>query len=196
MIVLIVGLVVFLGVHSERIVAPGLRARTIAARGEGAWKGAYSLVALLGLVLIVWGYGLARQDPVPVYTPPVWLGHLSLVLMMPVFVLLVAAYVPGHIKATLKHPMLVAVKLWAVAHLLANGTLADILLFGSFLVWAVADRISVKRRAPAASDYIIGSQPNWANDVIALVVGATLYVAFLVGLHEWLIGVSPLAVGR
>lgn len=193
MTVLIIGLVLFLGPHSVRIFAPAWRDRMISERGEGTWKGAYSLLSLAGLVLIVWGYGLARMDPVVVWYPPVWTRHLSLVLLMPVFVLLVAAYAPGHIKARLKHPMLAAVKLWAVAHLLANGTLADILLFGSFLAWAVVDRISVKRRPVSAPGHGVSAPPNWANDVIALVVGATLYVSFLLFLHEWLIGVSPLS---
>ncbi|MEJ8572758.1 NnrU family protein [Microbaculum marinum] len=190
MLILIVGLVVFLLPHSIRIVAPGWRDAMIARRGEGPWKGIYSLVSLIGLVLIVWGYGLARQDPVVLYAPPVWMRHIALVLMMPVFVFLAAAYIPGRIKATLKHPMLVAVKLWAVAHLLANGTLADVLLFGSLLAWAVIDRISVKRRPVA--EPVPAAAPPAANDVIALVVGATLYVVFLLFLHRWLFGVSPL----
>lgn len=192
MLVLILGLVLFIGIHSVRIVAPGWRDRMLAERGENAWKGLYSVVAIVGFVLIVWGYGLARLDPVIVYSPPIWTRHLALVLMMPVFVLLVAAYVPGQIKAKLKHPMLAAVKFWALAHLLANGTLADLLLFGSLLAWAVVDRISVKRRPATAPAHGVAAPPNWANDVIALVVGATIYVVFLVFLHEWLFGVSPL----
>ncbi|ESR23610.1 NnrU family protein [Lutibaculum baratangense] len=193
MFVLVLGLVLFLGVHSERIVAPGFREAFIARRGDNAWKGLYSLLSLLGIVLVVWGYGLARLDPVVIYSPPVWMRHISLVLLMPVFVLIVSAYAPGHIKAKAKHPMLAAVKLWAFAHLLANGTLADVLLFGSFLAWAVVDRISLKRRPASKPGHEVKGQPNWANDVIALVVGATIYVAFLLFLHEWLIGVSPLA---
>ncbi len=191
MLVLILGLVVFLAVHSVRIVAPAWSEGVIARYGENAWKGVYSLVSLVGLVLIVWGYGLSRLDPVVLYSPPVWMRHVTLVLMMPVFVMLAAAYIPGRIKSTLKHPMLAATKLWAVAHLLANGTLADVLLFGSFLAWAVADRISLKRRpqSPAVADL----SPPPANDVVALVIGATLYVVFLLFLHEWLFGVSPLA---
>jgi len=191
MLVLIVGLAVFLGVHSVRIVAPAWRDDMLARLGENGWKGLYSLISLIGFVLIIWGYGLSRLDPVVIYSPPVWTRHISLVLMMPVFVIFVAAYIPGRIKSTLKHPMLVSVKLWAVAHLLANGTLADVLLFGSFLAWAVCDRISVKRRPAAASD-APGLAPAPANDIIALVVGATLYVVFLLFLHQWLFGVSPM----
>ena len=152
MLVLLLGLVLFLGVHSVRIVAPAWREAMIARRGDNAWKGLYSLVAGLGLVLIVWGYGLARLDPVVLYAPPLWARHIALVLMMPVVVMLAAAYIPGRIKSALKHPMLAAVKLWAVAHLIANGTLADVLLFGSLLAWAVVDRISLKRRPATAND--------------------------------------------
>ena len=190
MLVLVIGLAVFFIPHSIRIVAPAWRDDMIARRGEGAWKGVYSLVSVIGLVLIVWGYGLARQDPIVLYSPPIWMRHITLVLMMPVFVFLAAAYIPGRIKSTLKHPMLVSVKLWAFAHLLANGTLADVLLFGSFLAWAVCDRISVKRRP--APEPVSGPAPPAANDVIALVIGATLYVVFLLFLHQWLFGVSPL----
>src|ERR1700688_706034 len=147
MSLLIVGLVLFLGVHSVAIVAPTLRARTIQALGEGAWKGLYALVSLVGFVLICYGFGLARQAPVILYSPPTWLRYVALILMVPVFPLLVAAYLPGRIKTAAKHPMLAAVKFWALAHLLANGTLADVVLFGGFLAWAVIDRISLKKRA-------------------------------------------------
>lgn len=191
MLVLLLGLVLFLGVHSVRIVAPGWREAMIARRGENAWKGVYSVVAGLGLVLIVWGYGLARADPVILYSPPIWARHIALVLMMPVFVMLAAAYIPGRIKSALKHPMLAAVKLWAVAHLIANGTIADVVLFGAFLAWAVVDRISLKRR-PAAANEVPTLPAAPANDLIAVVIGATLYVVFLLFLHEWLFGVSPL----
>ncbi|HMP12018.1 NnrU family protein, partial [Hydrogenophaga sp.] len=146
---LILGLVIFLGVHSVSIVAPAARERWLAKMGEGGWKGLYSLLAFVGLALIVWGYGQARFDPVYLYTPPTGLRHLSALLMLPVFPLLLAPYLPGRIKTLTRHPMLVATKLWALAHLLANGTLADVLLFGGFLAWAVADRISVKRREQA-----------------------------------------------
>lgn len=189
MAVLVLGLILFLGVHSTRIVAPALRARLVARRGEGPYKGLYGLVSLVGLVLIVWGYGLARQAPVAVWDPPVWTRHLTLTLMLFVFPLLLAAYLPGRIKTAVKHPMLAAVKIWAFAHLLANGTLADILLFGSFLAWAVAARISAKRH-PRPD--VAPGRPKAVNDVIAVVGGLVLYVAFLFYLHLWLIGVSPL----
>jgi uncharacterized membrane protein len=192
MLLLILGLVLFLGVHSVSIVSADGRNRLVKQMGEGPWKGLYSLVSLAGFVLIVVGYSAARQAPVLLYTLPNGFRHLAAVLMLPVFVLLLAAYLPGRIKTATKHPMLLAVKLWALAHLLANGTLADVLLFGGFLAWAVVDRISVKRRTAAgqlrAGPVLPGSK---ANDAIALVGGLGLYVLFVVWAHAWLIGVRP-----
>ena len=142
MTILIAGLVLFLGVHSVSVVNLGWRDRMAATMGEWPWKGVYSVVALVGFVLICVGYAQARMSPVLVYAPPVGLRHLAQLLMVPVFPIFLATYFPGRIKAALKHPTLVATKLWAVAHLLANGMLADVLLFGSLLAWAVVDRIS------------------------------------------------------
>ena len=188
MTLLILGLVLFLGIHSVSIVAPAWR-DAMAARNELAWKGGYALVAIAGFVLLVYGYGLARQAPTVLYTPPAGLRHLALLLLLPGFPLVFAAYLPGRIKAATKHPMLVATKLWAVAHLLANGNLADVLLFGGFLAWAVADRISLKRR-PARP--VPGAPPSAANDAIAVVAGLAVYGLFVWRAHAWLIGVSPL----
>jgi uncharacterized membrane protein len=190
MILFLVGLVLFLGIHSVSIVARPWRDAQIAQRGEGAWKGLYSIVSLVGFVLLIYGYGLARQSPVVLYTPPAALRHAALLLMLPVFPLLFAAYLPGRIQRAAKHPMLLAVKFWASAHLLANGTLVDVLLFGAFLAWAVLDRISVKRRAAPAA--VPGASPSALNDVIALVGGLAIYGVFMVWAHRWLIGVSPL----
>jgi uncharacterized membrane protein len=187
---LIIGLVIFLGVHSVAIVAPGMRAGAIARLGEGAWKGIYGVVSLIGFVLICYGFGLARQAPVFLYFPPAWLRHVALLIMLPVFPLLFAAYLPGRIKTAAKHPMLAAVKFWALAHLLANGTLADVLLFGAFLAWAVVDRISLKRR-PAQVLRTAPSGP-W-NDAIAVVLGLAVYALFIGWAHLRLFGVSPLA---
>jgi uncharacterized membrane protein len=187
---LIVGLVVFLGIHSIGIGAPAWRDAQIAQRGERSWKGMYSVASLIGFALLIYGYGLARQTPVALYTPPTALRHVALLLMLPVFPLFLAAYLPGRIKTAAKHPMLLSIKLWATAHLLANGTLADVLLFGAFLAWAVADRIAVKRRA--VPRVIPGAPASPANDAIALVGGLAIYAAFLMGVHRWLIGVSPL----
>jgi len=192
MLVLVVGLVIFLGVHSVSIVAPGWRTATVARLGERPWKGLYSLASGVGLALVIVGYGMARRDPVVLYTPPAALRHLALLVMLPVFPLLFAAYLPGRIRAAAKHPFLLAVKLWAFAHLLANGMLADVLLFGAFLAWAVADRISVKRRPAAQTHEVPAAPPGAANDAIALIGGLAVYAVFILWAHRWIIGVSPL----
>ena len=186
----IAGLVIFLGVHSVGIVAPAWREAQIRQRGELPWKGGYSVLSIVGFALLVYGYGLARQSPVLLYTPPTALRHVALLLMLPVFPLLLAAYLPGRLKTAARHPMLLAVKIWATSHLLANGSLADVLLFGGFLAWAVADRIAAKRRPVPRT--VPGAPPAGYNDAIAIVGGLALYAAFLFGLHQWLIGVSPL----
>ena len=186
---LLLGIVLFLGIHSVSIVANGWRNAQVAQRGEGAWKGLYTLVSVAGLVLIVYGYAVARQSSVVLYTPPSWLRHVALLLMLPVFPLLLATYLPGRIKTAAKHPMLLAIKFWALAHLLGNGTLADVVLFGGFLAWAVADRISVKRRPMRA---VPSGAARPVNDVIALVGGLLIYAVIVLWLHTWLIGVSPL----
>ena len=189
MSILILGLVLFLGIHSVSIINPSWRDTMAARMGEIRWQGLFSLVAIAGFVLIVWGYGLARQTPVVVYVPPTWLRHLSMLLLVFVFPLFLAAYLPGRIQRLTKHPMLVATKLWAVAHLLANGMLADVVLFGAFLAWAVGDRISLKRREPVP---VPGAPASRWNDLIAVVAGLGLYLAFVFGAHRWLIGVSPM----
>ncbi|MDZ7841348.1 MAG: NnrU family protein [Gammaproteobacteria bacterium] len=186
MTALILGLILFLGVHSISIVNEPLRDRMAARLGELPWKGLYSVVAVIGLVLIVHGYGAARYDPVVLYAPPTWLRHLAFLLLLPVFPLLLATYLPGRIKTAVKHPMVLAVKLWAVAHLLANGMLADVLLFGGFLAWAVAERISLKRRTPRP---IPGAPESGRNDIIAVVGGLLIYLVFFMWLHRILIGV-------
>jgi uncharacterized membrane protein len=193
---LILGLVLFLGVHSVSIVAPVARNAWVQRMGEGPWKGLYSLVSVVGFGLIVWGYGLAREAPVLLYSLPGGFRHLAALLMLPVFVLLFAAYLPGRIQAAAKHPMLLAVKLWALAHLLAQsvtgGTLADVLLFGGFLVWAIADRISVKRRAAAGLLRSLPLGPPRAmNDAMAVVGGLGVYALFVIWLHAVLFGVRP-----
>lgn len=192
MLLLIAGLVLFLGVHSIAIVDAGWRNRMAARVGELPWKALYAVIALVGLWLIVEGYAQARQSAAPVilYQAPVWMRHITLLLMLPVFVLLLAAYLPGRIQKTVRHPMLLAVKIWAFAHLLANGTLADLLLFGSFLAWAVADRISLKRRAPIPAP---SAPAGPFNDWIALGGGVGLYLLFLFWGHQALFGVAPIA---
>lgn len=188
MTVLLLGLILFLGLHSVSIVAPAWRDAQVRARGEKTWKGLYSVLAGIGLVLIVVGYGQARQAPVVLYTPPAGLRHAAWLLMLPVFVLLFASNLPGRIQDITKHPMLLATKLWATAHLLANGTLADVLLFGGFLAWAVLDRISVKRRPPRPKPEL-PRKPY--NDIVAVIGGLLVYGLFIGGLHTWLIGVAP-----
>lgn len=185
---LVAGLLLFLGTHSVRIVAEGWRTRMIDRLGRNGWRGAYSLLALAGLVLIVYGYGVARVDALTLFEPPQWVGPVTSLLMLPALVLAVAAYVPGtRIKAVLGHPLLAATKLWAAGHLLANGRLADVILFGAFLLWAGMDFNSMRRR-----DRIAGVRHPagpLSRDALAIVVGAGLWVVMLAGGHGWLTGV-------
>lgn len=189
MTLLIAGLALFLGMHSFSIFADPARNALATRMGEGPWKGLYSLASAVGLALIVYGYAAARSEPTVLWAPPPWTRHLTVTLMIPAFPLLLAAYLPGRIRAAAKHPMLASVKLWALAHLIANGMLHDVLLFGGFLTWAVLDRISLGRRAARP----IQTAPAGSfNDVIAVVGGLALYGATLMGLHRWLFGVAPL----
>jgi uncharacterized membrane protein len=190
MALLIAGLVVFLGTHSLRIFAERRRSAWIARKGLGAYKALYSAVSLLGLVLIVVGYGQARMAPLPLWDPPLWTRHVSALLVLFAFVLLAAAYVPrNRIKRAVGHPMILGVKIWAAGHLLANGTLADLLLFGGFLAWAVLDY-----RAARARDRLHGrveTKATLSGTVTAVIVGAVLWAAFAFRLHGWLFGVQP-----
>lgn len=191
MTALVIGLLLFLGAHSVRIVADPWRSATLARVGEGAWKGVYSLVSLAGFALIVWGYAQARQAPVPLWTPVPGMRHLASLLTLFAFVLLAAAYVPGNgIKARLHHPMVLGVKVWALAHLLANHTLADLLLFGTFLLWAVADFRSARRRdAAAGTSYPPGTA---TRTLLAVAVGLAAWAAFAFWAHAAWIGVRPM----
>ena len=190
MLVLILGLVLFLGPHSVRIFGEGWRARTIARLGEKPWKGLYSVVSLIGFALIVWGYGLARQQPVLLWTPPVAMKHLNSLFTLAAFILLAAAYVPrNHLKARLHHPMVLAVKLWAFGHLLATAKLADLVLFGAFLLWAILDYRAARQRDRALGTvYPAGTA---SGTLIAVVVGVLVWAAFAFWLHAVLIGVAP-----
>ena len=190
MTLLVLGLVLFLGAHSVRIFAEGWRTAVRARIGENAWKGAYSLVSLAGFVLIVWGYGQARLDPVVLWTPMTWARHLASLLTLAAFVLLAAAYVPGNgIKARLHHPMVLGVKVWALSHLLANHTLADVLLFGSFLVWAVLDFRAARQRDRAAGTvYPAGTA---ARTGVAVGAGVLAWAVFAFWAHAAWIGVAP-----
>ena len=190
MTLLILGLILFLGTHSVRIVADGWRAARIAQLGEHGWKGLFSLASALGLGLIVWGYGLARAEPVALWAPPGWTKHVAALLTLPAFVLIAAAYIPGNrIKAAVGHPMVAGVKVWAIAHLLSNGNLADVLLFGAFLAWAVIDFRSARQRDRAANvRYPAGTL---ARDGIVAAAGVGGWALFASLLHFWLIGVRP-----
>jgi len=187
---LILGLVVFLGIHSVRIVADGWRTQFIAQRGEGAWKGLYSVLSLAGFALLVWGYGLARQQPVVLWVPLLGMRHAASLLTLVAFVLLAATYVPRNgIKAKLHHPMVLAVKVWALGHLLANGNLADVLLFGGFLVWAALSFKAARGRDRAAgTTYPAGTA---AGTAITVVVGLLAWAGFAFWAHGVLIGVRP-----
>jgi uncharacterized membrane protein len=194
MITLLAGLVLFLGVHSVRVFADGWRTSTIAKVGEKPWKGGYTLLSVAGFVLIVVGYGLARHNPVVLWPqPPVGTRHLAALLTLVAFVLVAAAYVPGNqLKAKLHHPMLLGVKVWALAHLVANNTLADVLLFGSFLLWAVLDfRANRKRDRVEGKVYPPGVT---SRTVITVVVGAVAWGVFAFWLHGAWIGVRPMGV--
>ncbi len=192
MLLLIVGLVIFLGVHSVRIVADDWRSAQIAKHGPKKWKGLYTLASIVGLVLIAYGYGLARQAPVVLYTPPTALRHLGSLLTVPAFILLAAAYVRNNrIKRAVGHPMVLGVKLWAFAHLLANGTLADLVLFGSFLVWAIFHYRAARRRDLLAEKVYVAGPGS--RDSIAVVAGLVAWAVFALWLHGPLIGTRPFA---
>jgi uncharacterized membrane protein len=190
MVYLLAGLVIFLGVHSVRVFADGWRSQMRDKLGVQTYRGLYSLLSLAGFVLIVWGFGMARQTPVQLWLPPVGMRHLAALLTLVAFVLLASAYVPGNmIKARVHHPMVAGAKVWAFAHLLANGTLSHVLLFGSFLVWAVLLFIaSRKRDRRDAAVYAVG-QPVATG--MAIAIGVASWIAFTLWLHGWLIGVRP-----
>ncbi|SHH13623.1 NnrU family protein [Bradyrhizobium erythrophlei] len=190
--IMIVGLVLFLGVHTLTT-QRDLRARMIASTGEGVYKAGYALVSLLGLVLIVRGFAHYHSEGlIELWTPPRALKHLTMALMLPAVILVVAAYIRGRIYTAVKHPMLSGVKLWAAAHLIANGDLGGIILFGSFLGWAVFDRISLKGRADAGGPPIpVG---GWGNDLIAVAVGIVAYLALVFAFHPVVMGIPVVGV--
>ena len=192
MLILLAGLVLFLGIHSIRVFADAWRSRQISRIGLMPWKGIYSVVSIVSFGLIIWGFSLERAVPVYLWIPPAWTRHVTIGLMLISFILLIAAYVPGNgIKARVGHPMLLAVKVWALAHLIANGTLADVILFGAFLVWSVVNFAVSRRR-----DRLAGvTYPNagMARTVITVIVAAVAFVLFAHFGHMWLIGVNPLS---
>lgn len=193
MTILIIGLAIFLGIHSVRIVADRWRQAQIERLGENSWKLGFSVLSAVGLALIIWGYGVAREAPVILWNPPMGMRHVAAVLTLVAFVFLAAAYVArNHIQARLHHPMVLGVKSWAVGHLLANGTVADLLLFGSFLIWAVFSFIAARRRDRlAGTTYVTGTA---RGTLIAIVAGTVAWALFAFWLHGVLIGVRPFAM--
>lgn len=190
MYILLTGLLIFFACHTFRWLTPYYRDRLISLLGMRGYKALYSVISLIALIFIVWGYSLSRADPVLLWLPPIWTRHLAALLMLPAMILLIATYLPGtYLKARLHHPMLLAVKTWALAHLISNGTLADVILFGSFLIWAIAGFIYCRRE-----DNLKGfSAPpgRVRRDMLALFSGVFLYFVFTFYLHELLIGVRP-----
>lgn len=187
MIILLLGLALFFALHSIAIFAPRWREKKRQQWGRSAWRWIYSLGSLITLALIAWGYGQARITPIVVYLPPAWAKPAADVLMLGVFPLVYATFLPSRIRSVLKYPDLVAIKLWALAHLLANGMLADVVLFGSFMAWAVINRISLKRRVRIMPS----SSPSKYNDLVALIAGLVTYLLIVGYLHYKLIGVIP-----
>ena len=191
MLTLLVGLFVFLGIHSTRIFADDWRTATVAKIGPLPWKGIYSLLSLLGFVVLVWGFRMARQDTLVLWSSPAWMKHVTAVLMMVSFILIAAAYIPRNsIKARLHHPMVLAVKVWALGHLLSNGVAADVLLFGAFLLWAVLSFRAARQRDRANNT--VYPPGNAISTTITIAVGLVGWSVFALFLHGPLIGVRPL----
>jgi len=187
---LIIGLVLFLGAHSAYMLAPAWRERQMLKLGENGWKGVYALVSGIGLLAIIWGFGLARTQPTLLYMPPTGMRHLNSLFTLLAFVLIAAAYVPrNRIKVWIGHPMLAGVALWAFGHLLATGWLRDLLLFGLFFVWAAADFMVSRRRDRRAGVSYPGATVT--GDALTVVVGVVAWAAFAFWLHLRLIGVAP-----
>ena len=187
---LIAGLVVFLGLHSLRIVGSDWRAQQMTRMGEGPWKAIYSLLSIAGFVLLIWGFGEARHHPQLLYVPPIWLRHANALFTLIAFVLVAAAYVPrNHLKAKLGHPMYAGIKIWALGHLLATGMLHDVVLFGAFLIWAVAGFMVSRRRDREAG--ITSARGTAVGDLLTLAIGAAIWAAFAFWLHARWIGVAP-----
>jgi len=192
MSLLIIGLILFLGSHSARIFAEPWRNHMIDRLGEVKWKGLCAILSLIGLVLIVIGYGQARQMPIVLWQPPTYLAHIAVLLNLVAFIFLASSFSKNNaIRLKLKHPMILGVKVWALAHLLANGTLASLILFGSFLLWAVLDFRSARKRPILMPEKAVVSTKA---TIIVIVSGVVVWAAFVFGLHQYLIGVSPLGM--
>jgi uncharacterized membrane protein len=188
MIWLLLGLLIFFASHSVRIIADDWRAKFIAEKGNLAWRGLFSVVSLVGLVLIIYGFGMSRADPVFLWNPPLWTRHVAALLVLVAFFLLVAAYIPrNHIKAKLGHPMFLGIKVWAFAHLIANGRLGDVLLFGTFLVWAIVGYSAARKRDRKAG--VVYESGTLTGSALVSSAGTVAYAVFAFGLHSLLIGV-------
>ncbi|MGY5775781.1 NnrU family protein [Rhizobium sp. LEGMi135b] len=193
MALLILGIVLFLGLHLIRVVAPGFRTSLIASLGEGGWKAAYSIASVVALIVLIYGFGQAR-DMTPIWSPPFWMSHITILLMLFALICLVASLLPaGHIAVRAKHPMVLSVKIWALAHLLSNGDGAAILLFAAFLAWSVILRISLKRRE-RAGEITLRPFASAKYDLYAVVIGVIVWALIIWKLHAWIIGVSPLVM--
>ena len=193
MVLLIAGLILFLGAHSTRVVADDWRTRTIERLGELKWKGLVTALSIAGFILLIVGYDQARMTPIALWQPPIWTRHVAVLFNLLAFILLAAAYVPRNIsKSKIGHPMIAGVKIWALAHLLANGNLADVLLFGGFLIWAVLNfRTSRRRDRVNATVYPAAAM---ANSLLTLAIGLGAGVVFMLWLHVRWVGVSPLGM--
>jgi uncharacterized membrane protein len=194
MTLLIVGIIIFLGLHLIRVIAPGFRQSMIDSLGENGWKLAYSIVSILALILLIYGFGQARQVTGLLYTPPVWMAHITLTLMLLAMICLVASLLPaGYIAVKAKHPMVLSVKIWAFSHLLANGETSSVLLFGAFLAWGVILRIALKRRE-RAGELKLRPFVSGKYDLYAVIIGAIAWALITFKLHELLIGVAPIVM--
>ncbi|BDW11871.1 hypothetical protein PSHI8_19540 [Polynucleobacter sp. SHI8] len=192
MAIFIIGVILFLGSHSVRIFADPWRTSMIERLGEKKWKGLYTLISLFGFIVLIIGYGQARQNTIMIWQPPVFLTHLAVLLNLFTFILLASSARNNNaIRLKLKHPMILGVKVWAIAHLLANGSLVDVILFGSFLIWAVLDFRSARNRPNLSENTQVVSVKA---TISAIFLGVVFWLAFIFGLHQWLIGVSPLAM--
>jgi uncharacterized membrane protein len=193
MALLVLGIVLFLGLHLIRVVVPGLRTSLIASLGEGGWKIAYSIASIIALIVLIYGFGQAR-DMTPIWSPPFWMSHITILLMLFALICLVASLLPaGHIAVKTKHPMVLSVKIWALAHLLSNGDGAAMLLFAAFLAWGVMLRISLKRRE-RAGEITLRPFVSAKYDLYAIIIGAIAWILIIWKLHAWIIGVSPLVM--
>ncbi len=195
MAILILGIVIFLGIHLVKSFAPGVRAAVMARGGKGLWMAIHGGSALIGLCLIAYGFDASRATSGLLYNPPKFLTHIALTLLLIATICLVAAYLPaGKIRTATKHPAVLAIKIWALSHLLCNGETNSVLLFGTFLAWGVILRISMKRRF-RAGEITYPPFVSYRYDLIAIVLGLAVYGVIVWKLHELVIGVAPVVMG-